>query len=407
VTLTARDSAAQEHTAQTSLNVTPLSIPRRNIQPISPVLDGLCDDDAYSHSATVQLKPYNDGYQATVQMVRSDIALWVCFTGLKRGNGAAESFAGIRIDVNHSSDDFAQTTDYGFFAGENGTPFTLAGNGSGGFSKAGPGGLLARVSASEEAWNAELQIEAAVLNGWEHRIGIDLGHYWVGFQGDDYHWPYATVWNQPITWAETILGTLPQITRFAPISTTVDSGMFVLTIHGDGFTDDTMVFWNGDVLTTTLVNQTQLEATVNPVNTTTAGEAVITVQNPKGNDFRSTPKTFVVNNPIPQIAHLVPASVGANSPSFTLTVNGSNFVNGATVLWDGEERLTTFVSATQLTTVVNTGDLAEINDIELETGQTIGVTVMNPEPVERVSNTLMLPISQLSNSFIFLPLVQR
>src|SRR5690606_38179100 len=78
VSLTARDSAGQEATAQTTLNVTPLSIPAANSQPLSPVLDGLCDDDAYHSSAVVQLRPYADGSQATVQLLRTDTHLWVC-----------------------------------------------------------------------------------------------------------------------------------------------------------------------------------------------------------------------------------------------------------------------------------------------------------------------------------------
>ena len=45
---------------------------------------------------------------------------------------------------------------------------------------------------------------------------------------------------------------------------------------------------------------------------------------------------------------LSPSSAVAGGPAFTLTVNGTGFVNGATVRWNGQARTTTFVSSTQL-----------------------------------------------------------
>ncbi|HXP83253.1 MAG TPA: IPT/TIG domain-containing protein [Bryobacteraceae bacterium] len=52
------------------------------------------------------------------------------------------------------------------------------------------------------------------------------------------------------------------------------------------------------------------------------------------------------------IASLQPSSASAGGPAFTLTVNGTNFVSGAAVQWNGASLATTFVSATQLTAQV-------------------------------------------------------
>ncbi|MCI0400489.1 MAG: IPT/TIG domain-containing protein, partial [Gammaproteobacteria bacterium] len=57
---------------------------------------------------------------------------------------------------------------------------------------------------------------------------------------------------------------------------------------------------------------------------------------------------------------------------FTLTVNGSNFINGSVVRWNGADRTTTFVSATQLTATIPASDIA--------TAGTAAVTVFTPLP---------------------------
>jgi hypothetical protein len=58
------------------------------------------------------------------------------------------------------------------------------------------------------------------------------------------------------------------------------------------------------------------------------------------------------------VTSLSPASVAAGSPALTLTVNGSGFGTGSTVLWNGLVRPTTFVSASQLTVTIPAADLA-------------------------------------------------
>jgi uncharacterized protein (TIGR03437 family) len=87
-------------------------------------------------------------------------------------------------------------------------------------------------------------------------------------------------------------------------------------------------------------------------------------------------QTFTVTqagmNPAPNLLGLNPVSAAAGDPGFKLTVTGSNFVNGAIVRWNGTDRQTTFVSATQLTAAIPASDLA--------TAGTASVTVFNPAP---------------------------
>lgn len=72
----------------------------------------------------------------------------------------------------------------------------------------------------------------------------------------------------------------------------------------------------------------------------------------------------VVNSP------LVPGEKAPGSKAFTLTVNGTGFVSGATVYWNGSARTTTYVKSTQLT--------ASILSTDVTTAGTATVTVANP-----------------------------
>lgn len=92
-------------------------------------------------------------------------------------------------------------------------------------------------------------------------------------------------------------------------------------------------------------------------------------------------------NPVPFLSSpLQPLAVAPGSAGFTLTVNGSNFVPGAAVSWNGSARATTFVNSSQLTAVVLASDVA--------TSGTVSVTVTNPAPGGGVSNVLPFEVTQ-------------
>ena len=95
--------------------------------------------------------------------------------------------------------------------------------------------------------------------------------------------------------------------------------------------------------------------------------------------------TAVAQNPVPTLnLPLSPAFKGPGAVAFTLTVNGTGFVSGATVLWNGSARTTTFVSSSKLT--------ASINKTDVATAQTAIVTVSNPLPGGGVSNPAFFPV---------------
>ncbi|GEM_PF-4904084 len=86
------------------------------------------------------------------------------------------------------------------------------------------------------------------------------------------------------------------------------------------------------------------------------------------------------------ITSLSPIAVPVGNPTFTLTVNGTGFVSGAQVLFNGSTRTTNFVNVTQLTATINAGDVAARG--------TAQITVRNPD------NSVSAPWT----FFIFTPL---
>ncbi len=105
-------------------------------------------------------------------------------------------------------------------------------------------------------------------------------------------------------------------------------------------------------------------------------------------------------NPVPLINQpLVPAAASPGGPGFTLTVNGTGFVPGSVVNWNGGVRTTTFVSAGQLTATIFASDIA--------TAGTASVTVRNPSPGGGISNVMFFSVSTPATTVTFSSFVQN
>ena len=106
---------------------------------------------------------------------------------------------------------------------------------------------------------------------------------------------------------------------------------------------------------------------------TTAGttNVTITASNGAGPCNTSAQQTLVITiRAAPTVSSLSPACATAGGPQVTLTVNGTNFVSGSTVNWNGSPLTTTFVSAAQLTATVPAALIA--------TAGTASITVVTP-----------------------------
>jgi hypothetical protein len=82
---------------------------------------------------------------------------------------------------------------------------------------------------------------------------------------------------------------------------------------------------------------------------------------------------------------LIPDAAAPGGPGLTLTVNGTGFVSGATVSFNGAPLATSFLSSHQLTAVVPPFAIA--------TAGTASITVVNPSPGGGRSNAVLFPVA--------------
>lgn len=183
---------------------------------------------------------------------------------------------------------------------------------------------------------------------------------------------------------------LPFVVAVPPVITSVDpgfanvpSGPFTLTVNGTGFVSSSTVMWNNSPRSTLFVGPTQLAATIPASDTAYATTAVVAVLNGAGNMLCPS-VNFEVRNPLPSLSSLSVNSVPVGSGAFALTVNGTNFLSNSTVRWNGSDRSTLYVTATQLTAAISAADVAN-------TGTAI-VTVHNVSPGGGESSALLFSI---------------
>jgi IPT/TIG domain len=172
------------------------------------------------------------------------------------------------------------------------------------------------------------------------------------------------------------------IDSVSPTTISIGSPATTLTVTGTNFVQGATVMWNTTALTTSFVSDSQLTATV-PASALTGPPVTIAISvldPPSTNAGSSNSLGVQLQNPLPAIASLNPTGVVLGSNGFTLTVNGSNFVSGATVYWNGTSRVTTYVNSNELTAVILASDLA------LPSATAASVTVQNPSPSAGISS---------------------
>jgi hypothetical protein len=182
----------------------------------------------------------------------------------------------------------------------------------------------------------------------------------------------------------------PTISSLVPDTTTPGSASFTMGVIGTGFNSNSVVRWNGSALITVYSTPTQLLAQVPANLVASAGTANVTVFNPTPGGGESAPEVFTIASgggaSAPVISSINPTTKTAGEAQFTLTVNGSNFVNGAVVKVNGSNRTTTFVNAGQLTATIPASDIVSAG--------TLAITVQNPDNQTSGAATLTVNAAQ-------------
>ncbi len=116
-------------------------------------------------------------------------------------------------------------------------------------------------------------------------------------------------------------------------------------------------------------------------NTATVANGNHSVQVSQKGQIVTTATPVVSNAPVLSI--VAPTNVVAGGSAFTLTVSGSGFVTGGTVLWNGSPRPTAFVSPSQFTASIVAGDITSAGS----------ATITATNPGSALSNPLALTVS--------------
>jgi hypothetical protein len=195
---------------------------------------------------------------------------------------------------------------------------------------------------------------------------------------------------------------VPSIDELNPAGAQAGDPSFTLTIKGANFINGSVVRWNGADRQTTFVSATTLQIQVAAADVAQPGDAAVTVFNPGPGGGTSNAAAFSVaapgQNPVPAITGLNPASAvaGANG-SPTLTILGSNFMEGTQAQWNGEDRPTTFVNSGQLRMALNGADLVSPGNASVQ--------VINPGPGGGPSNVVGFKIAKPEENL--LPSLER
>jgi 6-phosphogluconolactonase (cycloisomerase 2 family) len=163
---------------------------------------------------------------------------------------------------------------------------------------------------------------------------------------------------------------VPLIDSLSPSSATADGAAFTLQVNGANFVPGAKVYFDGQARNTTFVSTTQLNADIPASDIANGRTGIVFVFNPLPGGGASTSVTFTVFNPTPSVSSITPSTVTAGGSSFTLTVNGSNFVTSSVVNFNGSGLPTAYVSSEQIT--------AEIPVTGITSQGTANITVTNP-----------------------------
>jgi len=91
--------------------------------------------------------------------------------------------------------------------------------------------------------------------------------------------------------------------------------------------------------------------------------------------------------PVPALSRITPVRSVAGAEEFDLTVQGSLFVGGSEVRWNGQPRPTEFISTTRLRATISAADVAGEGAAQ--------VSVFNPEPGGGITRQLQFEIEEL------------
>jgi 6-phosphogluconolactonase (cycloisomerase 2 family) len=185
----------------------------------------------------------------------------------------------------------------------------------------------------------------------------------------------------------------PVISSIAPSSVAAGASPFAMFVTGSGFVTSSVVSFNGTARATSYNSPGLLIFEIFTADIVAPGTASINVTSPSngvpgGGTSNTVTLTIVPSIPPLAVSNISPTSITAGGPGFTLTVNGSGFVQGSQVSFNLNKVSTTFVNSTQLTASIPASAIAIAGNPYVIVTNPDGFasvpltfTVNNPQPV--------------------------
>jgi hypothetical protein len=192
---------------------------------------------------------------------------------------------------------------------------------------------------------------------------------------------------------------IPTVTGLLPSTLTVGRPGQSLLVNGSNFVAGAVVHWNGSPRRTEVLRPTQLRAELTADDLAAPATVQISAVNPSPGGGTSAPRTLQVVHPTPTITSLSPATATQGGATYTLTVDGTGFLQSGTntVLWKNQPRDTRFVSATRLTATIPASDLTTVGDAAVTVRTQASASVRTSAPVNTTVLASASPVLIVAN----------
>lgn len=170
----------------------------------------------------------------------------------------------------------------------------------------------------------------------------------------------------------TVANPTVQLTSITPSQLLAGSGQTALTLNGAGFVSGSTVTVNGQSVSSTFLNSTQLTATVPATFLAAVGNYPVVVTNPAPGGGVSVPQILNVVYPAPSVTSLTPGSASTGDAPTVVTVTGTGYYPASQITFNNAAAATTYVSPTQVKATLSAGQLASPG--------AISVRIVNPAP---------------------------
>jgi hypothetical protein len=180
----------------------------------------------------------------------------------------------------------------------------------------------------------------------------------------------------------------PSLTSIAPTSINAGQPAFTLTANGSGFAPQSLIYWNGNAVSTIFLSTNQMQATIPTSFISTPGTAMIEVQTPQPGGGITSTLTFTinpVNSPIPVLNSISPSAGLAGGNQFIMHLVGNNFEPQSNVTINGNAQQTQFLDSQDLQVQIPATDLISAG--------VLSIAVLNPAPGGGATQALPLTIT--------------